>query len=136
MGFKLFKMLFSVTFYEQYVSNSMLFVVLHHSELLMQSFHWFADWVRNKSPSVTGNWEMSFEPVDLSCGVKLLGTPDPSLIFFLRDFGSSYKRKAFLRMKMEIFFGVASKSPLFNLFPHKVIETNSANKHALICPSA
>lgn len=54
--------------------------------------------------SVTGNWEMSFKPVDLSCGVKLLGTPNPSLILFLRDFGSSYKRKTFLRMKIEIFF--------------------------------
>lgn len=85
------------------MANSMLFVVLHHSELLMQSASQFADWVR-KRLSVTGNWEMSFEPTDLSCGVKLIGTPNPLLIFLLRDFGSGYKRKAFLKTKNEIFF--------------------------------
>lgn len=53
MGFFkiLLKMLFFVILYEQYMANSMLFVALHLSELLMQ----LADWVRNKSVS---HWQL------------------------------------------------------------------------------
>lgn len=57
MGFFkiLLKILFFVILYEQYMANSMLFVALHLSELLMQSCSQLADWVRNKSVS---HWQL------------------------------------------------------------------------------
>lgn len=101
----LFKVLFFVTLYEQSMANSVLFVALHLSELLMQSCSQLADWVRNKSVS---HWQLGnvfwANRSLYSSGVKLQGTLNPLLIFFMRDFGSNYKRKAFLRMKIEIFF--------------------------------
>lgn len=50
----LFKILFSVILYEQYMANSMFFVALHLSELLMQSCNQL-DWIRNKSVS---RWQL------------------------------------------------------------------------------
>lgn len=131
----LFKILFFVICYEQCMADSMLFVVLHHSELLMQSASQFADWVRNKTVSHWQLWNVFWASRSILWS-KTSRDPKSLVNLFVERFWLQLQEKSLLENKdWNIFFWVASKSPLLIFFLRKVIETNSSNRRVPVCPS-